>query len=403
MIISRDPPVHLAYCLNVYTGETWEEIGRTIRAKTPELKRLVAPGQPFALGLRLSHAAVRALADQAARDAFKHFLREQGLYVFTINGFPYGAFHGQRVKEQVYQPDWRTPERCEYTKILAAVLADLLPEGLSGSISTVPCAFKTPALDAPAVGEMVQRLVETVAYLAQLEALTGRELHVGLEPEPGCVLETTSDAVTFFETMLLGGGRTRLQRILGCPPAQGEALLRRHLGICFDTCHLALQREPLEESVARLRAAGIRISKTQVSAAVEAPVTAAGLNALEAFSEPVYLHQVTAVDAQGSPAAWPDLPDALRALREGAWERARVHFHVPLFWRGQTLLSSTADEVTTSVLARLVGAGCRHFEIETYTFHVLPPALKAATLEEQMAREYQWLLDRFPGDLSRVH
>ena len=42
-----------------------------------------------------------------------------GLYVFTINGFPYGPFHGQPVKAAVYRPDWREAERGRYTADLA--------------------------------------------------------------------------------------------------------------------------------------------------------------------------------------------------------------------------------------------------------------------------------------------
>ena len=80
------------------------------------------------------------------------FLDAEGLYVFTINGFPYGAFHGQRVKEEVYLPDWRDEERLRYTDSLAWLLADLLPELVAAASSTslprigkIPCVSSSSA------------------------------------------------------------------------------------------------------------------------------------------------------------------------------------------------------------------------------------------------------------------
>ena len=70
------------------------------------------------------------------------WLEEKNCYVFTINGFPYGNFHGERVKEQVYRPDWSNPDRLEYTVLLFEILEKLLQPGEEGSVSTLPGSFK---------------------------------------------------------------------------------------------------------------------------------------------------------------------------------------------------------------------------------------------------------------------
>jgi len=74
--------------------------------------------------------------------SFKKWLEQNDCYIFTINGFPFGQFHGSRVKEQVYLPDWTSPERLAYTNLLFDLLAQLVPSGVAGSVSTLPGSFK---------------------------------------------------------------------------------------------------------------------------------------------------------------------------------------------------------------------------------------------------------------------
>src|SRR5207302_8360778 len=199
MILRDSPPIHLTYCLNVHRGETWTENFAAIREHACAIRDRVSRGKPFGLGLRLSEAAARELAQIKAREAFKEFLAAENLYVFTINGFPFGRFHGARVKENVYAPDWRSPERLAYTRLLADILADLLPAGLEGSISTVPGSFKPGIKNETDVREMVCALAECASHFAKIESETGKLLHLGLEPEPACFLETTNETVAFFD------------------------------------------------------------------------------------------------------------------------------------------------------------------------------------------------------------
>ena len=314
MKISSIPPLHLTYCLNVHPGETWAAALDSIKTYALAVRDMMAPDQAFGLGMRLGIEALDELAQPDTLAAFKKFLAAENLYVFTMNGFPYGTFHGTRVKENVYAPDWRTQERARYTCRLADVLSELLPDGESGSISTVPGSYKKWIRNDSDVEDMVRRLVECVSYLVELERRTNREIHLGLEPEPDCYIETTEEAVCFFTGELLPRGVPRLAELLGCAEPEAERLLRRHLGVCLDTCHVAVQFEDLVEAVDQLAAAGIRLSKVQLSAAMETETLPNELAQLGLFREPVYLHQTRALDKDGAVLRWPDLDEALIAL-----------------------------------------------------------------------------------------
>ena len=140
-------------------------------------------------------------------DELRAFLRAHDLYVFTINGFPYGPFHGRPVKEQVYLPDWLDPERLAYTDRLADILAALVPEGVEGTISTVPGAFAPRVHGDADQARMARAMLDHVAHLVRIRRDTGRRMALALEPEPCCFLETISETVVFFERHLFSTRR----------------------------------------------------------------------------------------------------------------------------------------------------------------------------------------------------
>ncbi len=354
---------HLTYCLNIHPGETWEESVAAIRTHAAAVKERVSPDRPFGLGLRLSARAASELRSQVP--AFRDYLADAGMYVFTINGFPYGRFHGTRVKELAYEPDWSRPERREYSEVLARILAELLPEGVDGSISTVPVAYGK-ALPA----EAVDNLAGIAEALARIEAQTGRTIVLALEPEPDCLIETTDEAVRFW-----GELRSR---------AAAEVL--RFLGVCLDTCHAAVEFESPADSIRRLRAAGIPVPKIQISSALVVPPGADPVKLLAPFADEVYLHQ-TRVMSDGQLLRFPDLPDALRANPYGEW---RVHFHVPLHFAGAGRLKTTARLLDADFFAEALKAD-RHLEIETYSFNVLPGPRKDVV--DSIVSEFAWLFE----------
>ena len=175
---------HLTYCSNIHPGESWAEVRANLERYVPAVRDQLAPGKPFGVGLRLSAQSARELSVASAMEEFRDFLARNRLYVFTLNGFPYGTFHGARVKEDVYLPDWRDDERLRYTDQLADLLVQLLPPGMEGSISTVPGAFKPSVKDDADVERMSANMLRHVAHLIDLEARTGVRIALALEPEP---------------------------------------------------------------------------------------------------------------------------------------------------------------------------------------------------------------------------
>lgn len=377
--------VHLAYCTNVHAGDTLGEV-------LAHLDRFVLPvrrhlgSDLLGVGLWLAAPAARELANDAtATDGLRRALARRGLETVTLNGFPYRGFQEPVVKQRVYHPDWSQQERLDYTVDCAAVLARLLPDDAArGSVSTLPFAWRTPwgPEDHRAATANLGRLGEA---LEGIEARTGRAVRVGLEPEPGCVVETTTDAV---------------QRLTGVDTDR--------VGVSLDLCHLAVGFEDPDAAVARLADAGLAVTKAQVSAAVHAddPADPATRSALADFDEVRFLHQVRARHPDDVVAARDDLPEALAGddplgarARDGSAVPWRVHFHVPLDLDPEPPLRATRDH-TRATLEALVGgehAVTDHLEVETYTWGVLPDAARPRTdddLARRIAAELGWVRDQ---------
>lgn len=369
--------LHLAYCGNVHRGETWPETFAALKTSTLAARDRVSRGQPYGIGLRLSDAASRKLANDSMLAQFRRWLDANDCYVFTINGFPFGRFHGGRVKEQVFAPDWSTPERLEYTDRLFDILAQLLPTGVSGSVSTLPGSFKGFVREQQQIDAMHENLSRCIDHIARLSAETGHDLHLGLEPEPFGFFENTAETLAFFDAF--------------AAHQPDDSPWQRHLGINYDTCHFALQYETAAEALSAFRARGIRISKIHLSSALRVVPDRGAREQLRAFADDVYLHQVIARRADGVLARHQDLPLALAAGEEAAeW---RVHFHVPLYAQATDTMSTTIDHAlgTLDWLAQFPDA-CRHLEMETYTWEVLPTPLKSENVVDQLTAEYEWLL-----------
>jgi hypothetical protein len=376
--------LHLAYCTNIHRGESWEQTFDTLQKYTLAVRDKVGGGKPYAIGLRLGADAARELSYRPSLLAFQKWLERHNCYVFTINGFPYGKFHGARVKEHVYAPDWTTPERLDYTNLLFDLLAEIMPSGVEGSVSTVPVSFKGFNLDDRAVRTARTNLWRCVEHLEQLTRRTGRKLHLGLEPEPCCFLETTGETVAFFEQL-------RADR-------PGDMRLDEHLGVNYDCCHLAVEFEPPAEALQRLRRAGIKISKIHLSNALKVRPTMEVRAALKSFADDIYFHQTIERRPNGEIIRYGDLDEALDTSvtelpqAELEW---RIHFHIPLHARPTALFDTTADHLI-GVLDEVKRSPsiCAHFEMETYTWEVMPAELKKRNVVDQLVSEYEWTLAR---------
>jgi hypothetical protein len=360
----------ITYCTNIHSGNTWQETFAQLCQHIPTVKQAVSPDQPFPIGLRLSNEAALALEGRN-RQQFFHWCRDNNCFVSTINGFPYDQFHEGSIKEKVYQPDWRHPERVEYTLRLAELLNQWIPEGFSGSISTVPVGFK--AHIGPGEFGIIQKNITTV--LIQLEKLkqkSGKKIILSLEPEPGCMIETTADVLLFFERM-------------GLPDN-----LRSYLGVCVDCCHQAVMYENPHESIAALSAADIAIGKVQVSSALRIPEF--DRQTITLFEEPCYLHQTVIKGADGGQHHYIDLPRAINEHRHLPGDEWRVHFHMPVFiekWRYREYHLETTQFYIADLLPQLPSDTL--LEVETYTWGVLPVELQLPSVTESIIRELHWV------------
>lgn len=386
-------PFHLTYCSNIHRGHSWPEVDAALRSALPQVRARLGATGPFAIGLRLSAAAAAVLHQEAALAQFQAFLDEGDFYVPTINGFPYGSFHGARVKEFVYRPDWREPARVEYTNQLADILAALLARrGMSGSVSTVPGAFRTEVRGEDDVRAIVSNMLRHAVHLVGLRDRTGVTITLAIEPEPSCFVETTAELARFFEQRLLDADAIRAVAAETGVAFDADAV-RRHIGACLDTCHMAVEFEDGAEALDLLRRAGMSIFKIQVSSALDLAASApvALRAALAPFTEDTYLHQVVA-RADGSILRYPDLPDALAAVLTAPTtpQDWRVHFHVPLFLPAMNGLGTTQSYVASVLNLLRRDPVCTMLEVETYTWDVLPAEYRNVDQCTAIARELAW-------------
>lgn len=388
---------HLTYSTLVHPGDTWPEMRESLGAFLPRVKARVCPDDPFGVSLRLSASSAATLsADAEARAELASFLGDNDLYLYTVNAFPYGPFKAGPVKQQVYEPDWRSPERVTYTKQVADVLAEVAPAGVDPSIQTPPLGFK-PNVTGPEVVESYTRnVLDVVAHLVDLERRTGRTVTLAIEPEPYCFLETTAETVAYFgDHLYCGDSAASLARRAGIPVSEAQAALRRHLGVVFDVCHQALEYERMSESIGALLAAGVPILKLQEAAAIQVPeVTDETVEALRRYADTIYLTQTLEM-RDGRMTKYLNLEEAFEAWERDPGPREwRVHVHVPVFLDDLGGLRSTRDAIADALTIHRCGPLSAQLEIETYTWDMLPDHLKTGDIVDYVSREIEWVRDQ---------
>ncbi len=382
---------HLGYCTNVHAYDTQAGMIAALTTHAEPLRRrLVASGRlgadaPLGVGLWLPVA----VADEVAADPapLRRALDRLGLYAFTVNAFPYGAFHGERVKDDVFRPTWAEPERVDYTLRAAAALAGLLPEGEQvGSLSTHTGAYKPWGAAANAERPIADGFLRAAEGLARLEERSGRRIVLALEPEPLSFLETTPEVVHFFAQHFTDAGDAAA----------------RHLGLCYDACHQAVEYEDMGASLGALAAAGIGLGKVQLSSAIRLQRPGVDREKLRPFAEDRWFHQVIARGQEGVLRRHADLADALDDDSVHGDTEWRVHFHVPIFapdLDGVGRLQTTRDDLGTLLDLVADPIVTLHMEIETYSFGMIPAerraALGATDLLGCLEREFEWVLDRY--------
>ena len=396
--------LHLSYCSNIHAGETWDATFQNLKIYIPEVKKRLALKGAFGIGLRLSHEAALVLERPDRLQEFRDWLKKSNTYVFTLNCFPYGGFHRTKVKEQVHAPDWTTEDRLEYTIRSFRILAELLPEGVEGGISTSPLTYRhwfpTDLEKKEAFEKATNHLIAVVEELVKLQQETGKFLHLDIEPEPDGLLENYEELIRYFKEWLLPVGKVSLAKQLGTTEKAAEKLIKDHLQVCYDVCHFAIGYEKPKEAFKKLKQAGIGIGKIQLSAALkllipESPYERFSIGKrLAEFADTTYLHQVVGSTKSGGLNSYPDLPQALTQLGETQDLEWRVHFHVPIFLENYGTFQSTQEDIVE--VLKLVHADpsiTKHLEVETYTWEVLPEDTHL-TLGEAISRELAWVREQ---------
>lgn len=392
----------IGYCTNIHPGESWADTFDNLKRHVTAVRDGIVDDpvtaaafcDPYPIGLRLSAEACATLrADTAAVKEFRTWCAAQHMLIYTVNGFPYGQFHDTQVKENVYLPDWSSLERLHYTADLFRLLLDLTPDDDHAlTVSTVPGSYKkfiTNEEDPAARLEAIRSNLRTLATtLEELSVSSGRDLILGLEPEPLGLIENTLDTVEFFDFLTIGLN------------AAERTIFLKRIGITFDTCHFAVEYDDAATSLNLFRKHGIRIAKIHLSNALRLnPQDQDALAKIASFAEPTYLHQVIAVNKDGELSRFNDLPDALAAGPGDAVEW-RVHFHIPLYAAPQTPLANTAETlVDTALWLRENPGEVSHFEMETYTFDVMPEALRPDSVVEMLIHEHHWCAQAFLSQL----
>ena len=385
---------HLTYSTLVHPGDNWDEMWNSLTTFVPKVKARVAPKERFGISLRLSAASAQTLiTNPAKRDELKKFLDSNDMYLYTVNAFPYGPFKGAEVKERVYEPDWRSEERTQYTMNVAEVLGEIAPEGTSPSIQSAPLGFKPRVTGPDVISSYTDHVIRVVARLVDIANRTGRTVGLSLEPEPFCFLETTDETVRYFHDHLYSGtSASKLAKLAGIPISEAHVALRRHLGIVFDICHQAVEYETISESLQKLVNAGIPIFKLQEAAAVNIPeVNDKTIKALEKYADTIYLTQ-TIEKKDGQFTKYLNLEDAFAAYKANPGPREwRTHIHVPVFLDDLGPFRTTRFAIEDALRFHKANPTSLQLEIETYTWDVLPDSLKTGDIVEYVCREIEWV------------
>lgn len=408
---------HICYSQNVFPAEGG--VLRRVAELAEHFNRVrealgISTAEPFPLGLWLDAESAAELADPVKMKALRGFLDENGNIVFTLNAFPYGRFHSTRVKENVYLPDWTSSERVDYTLRNIDILAELLPNGMTGSISTLPGGYPKnmglPEVTDAAAGRIidsvplknVEKLISVNLHRVaeRLESVyleKGARILLAVEMEPDCLWESPEEFIEFRSEHLMG------------------TAAEEFVGVCYDTCHQELLDNEPGAGLRLLEAAGVPVPKIQLSAALtrefrgndELESAVAGL---AMFADGVYLHQTRVFDEDsGLSLVYDDIPESSAALlskitgggemasffRDGCSGRIVSHFHVPIHLDALVAGYFAAKEELAAValmMAERPAAKIPHLEIETYTYNVLPDGLRSPDLFRSMTLEYEWAL-----------
>ena len=391
---------HLTYCSNIHAGESWTATFSNLKEYTTKIRNGLT-SEIFGIGLRLSNEASLEILEGDNLNNFKFWLESENMYVFTINGFPYGGFHNQVVKDDVHTPDWTTTDRLAYTKRLFDILAQLLPNNMDGGVSTSPISYRFWHKDDAALEKVkdiaTNQFIDLIVYLAEIKTQTGKSLHLDIEPEPDGMLETTKEFVDFFNNYIIKKGIPSITEKLKCDSNHADTVIREHFQLCYDVCHFAVGYENPKDALAKIKSEKIKIGRIQISAALGSGLISSESQKesikqqLKRFDEPTYLHQAVVKEKNNELVRFPDLGVALDQLDNPDYTEIRTHYHVPVFTEKYGELVSTQQDIIQTLAVWSEQNFTNHLEVETYTWDVLPENMRT-DIVSCVVRELDWVI-----------
>ena len=84
------------------------------------------------------------------------------------------------------------------------------------------------------------------------------------------------------------------------------------------------------------------------------------------------------------------MPDALLDADNPDVREWRAHYHVPVFLENYGILHATRGDIEEVLRIHCNNSFTHHLEIETYTWEVLPQAIRLP-LSDSIVREIEWV------------
>jgi hypothetical protein len=402
---------HLTYCTNIHSGATWNQVFDNLQKFIPRLKTQRSENTPFGIGLSLFDIATRSLLEENTLLYFQWWLEQHDLYVFTLNGLAYEKM----VKDQVYAPDWSKQERLEYTLRLLYILAELLPEGVEGSISTLPISYKpwfrqNQAYLSFVIMNATRNIARVVAEAVRIHRQFGKLLYITLEPKPDGVIENSTEVIDYFQTYLLPLGKKYLANDLGISYENAEKLLIEHVRICYNTSNFAFGYEKPVSAIKKMLSAGIKIGKIKLNSILKVNLsheieTHFNLSkTLNHFAQSSELHAVMAKDTNGQLYQYSDLEEALEDFHDSIAQEWRINFHTPIFIREYQGLISTQDEIIEVIELLNIQNLCKHLEIETYEWKAISQYFQNIDIDlfTSIHYSYEWIEQKLGQVQSKI-
>lgn len=354
----------LTYCLNIFPIKRADDVFVLFENTIPELKRKLGLKEydQFPLGIWFPNNILEELMRK--KSLLVRLMNQHNLVIATMNAFPFGVFHGERVKEKVYYPDWGERERLKYTKKLVELTVELPRLERILPISTVPVTFGNRMPE-----KALEYIFEMVDFLEDIHNTYEQKFTLMFEPEPFCFLENQQQTLDFFK---------KLHKVI--PKS------KTFTGVCLDTCHSAVVFEdPLEQFLV-YKDHDIRVDKIQISSSIVLPAQS-DKQALKKYIDQVYFHQ-TFVKRDEKIYRFVDLDKAVALGKEGEY---RVHYHIPLHTQPISPLKSSVENITHEFF-QTISQEERIIEVETYTFDVLPTNTESVL--DSIIKELQWVTKR---------